>query len=120
MSLFEGFSGFPRVPRLKVEYLVVDNGGEYPGDARTLGDEVCPGPLEEWELESLARSAAEHDFGNHCGYERYPNGGDDAGAFEIYVGGKSVGVFDVFVETVPQFSASRRKDKAPGAGGAVL
>lgn len=97
----------------KVEYLVVDDGGEYPGDARELPDARFTRGTD-WELEGLAQAAAENDFHDHCGYERYSRGGESYD-FEIYVDGKSVGVFGVSCEPVPSFVVTRNKRREVGA-----
>lgn len=91
-----------------IEYLVVDDGDQYPDGAQPLDIQFGSAPFEEWELEDMAQEAAEHDFHQNCGYERY-SGSIDSCEFELFIDGKSAGVFEVTVQSVPEFRATRRK-----------
>lgn len=61
----------------------------------------------DWEYEQMVQDAAEDYWENHDGWEDYwPLN------IELFVDGKSVGLFEVVMEMEPTFSASKQEREA--------
>ena len=91
---------------MKVQYIILDHGEEFPGDATEIETTWNPadGPSHaDW----AAEDCAEHEH-SHCdGWEAsWPLD------FEIFVKGKSIGVFSVEREAIPAFIASKKRGEA--------
>jgi len=85
----------------KVQYTVCDTGVEFPDDAYSLGILSVPMNPDQWDVEILARQAAEGYWSDHDGWEsEWPLD------FEIYIDGKSYGVCAIEMESRPTFSAN--------------
>lgn len=87
----------------KVQYTVVDTGVEFPEDAYSLGILSVPNNPDQWDIEIIAREAADDYWSNHDGWEStWPL------EFEIFIDGKSAGKCLVSMEMEPVFSANMK------------
>jgi len=90
-----------------VQYLVCDVGLQFPEDAFSLGPTPLPVTIDSWEVEFLARAAAEEYWSDHDGWEAsWPLD------FEIFIDGKSYGICAVDMEAQPVFSANIKQERA--------
>ena len=91
----------------KVEYITPDYGETYPDDACELIKPVFDSG-DEHSLDYCAREAGEDHFANHDGWESsWPM------EFELFFNGVSKGVFQVFMEYEPGFSAVKKIELEP-------
>ena len=95
-----------------VQYTVCDTGVEFPEDAYSLGSLVASSAPDEWEVERLARVAADDYWSEHDGWEsEWPLD------IEIFIDGKSCGVCAVEMESQPTFSANLKAVKGNAGEG---
>lgn len=89
----------------EIQYAMEDCGFGIENAYNLLGYELdeCHEP---WEVEFLAEKAADDYFDNHDGWES-----DWPMDVEIFSDGKSLGIFSVDMETVPQFSARKKLEE---------
>ena len=86
---------------MKIEYMMPDDGGEYPFDAFELSGKVAGSP----NYLALVQECAENYDSEHGGWEAsWPL------MIDLYIDGKNVGTFEVYKEALPNFSAHQRKD----------
>jgi len=81
--------------------------GESIKNANYLDPQAVDEDADDWEYEQIAQDAAEDYWDNHDGWEsHWPLN------IELFIDAKSVGVFEVEMETVPTFSANKKERAA--------